>query len=300
MQHMTTPGQAFRHAVQEESPLQVVGAINANHALLAQHAGYRAVYLSGGGVAAGSLGLPDLGISNLEDVLTDVRRITDVCDLPLLVDVDTGFGASAFNVARTVKAMQKAGAAAIHIEDQVGAKRCGHRPNKEIVGKQEMVDRVKAAVDARNDASFVIMARTDALAVEGLEAALDRARACVEAGADMIFPEALTELGLYRRFTRELGVPVLANMTEFGQTPLFTVDELRSVGVQIVLYPLSAFRAMNKAAEAVYQAIRRDGTQKNVLDMMQTRSELYERIDYDRYEQKLDQLFARAKAAEGK
>jgi methylisocitrate lyase len=300
MQHMTTPGQTFRHAVQEESPLQVVGAINANHALLAQRAGYRAVYLSGGGVAAGSLGLPDLGISNLEDVLTDVRRITDVCDLPLLVDVDTGFGASAFNVARTVKAMQKAGAAAIHIEDQVGAKRCGHRPNKEIVGKQEMVDRIKAAVDARNDASFVIMARTDALAVEGLEAALDRARACVEAGADMIFPEALTELGLYRRFTQELGVPVLANITEFGQTPLFTVDELRSVGVQIVLYPLSAFRAMNKAAEAVYQAIRRDGTQKNVLDMMQTRSELYERIDYDRYERKLDQLFARAKAAEGK
>jgi methylisocitrate lyase len=300
MQHMTTPGQTFRHAVQEESPLQVVGAINANHALLAQRAGYRAVYLSGGGVAAGSLGLPDLGISNLEDVLTDVRRITDVCDLPLLVDVDTGFGASAFNVARTVKAMQKAGAAAIHIEDQVGAKRCGHRPNKEIVGKQEMVDRIKAAVDARNDASFVIMARTDALAVEGLEAALDRARACVEAGADMIFPEALTELGLYRRFTQELGVPVLANITEFGQTPLFTVDELRSVGVQIVLYPLSAFRAMNKAAEAVYQAIRRDGTQKNVLDMMQTRAELYERIDYDRYERKLDQLFARAKAAEGK
>jgi methylisocitrate lyase len=297
---MTTPGQTFRHAVQEESPLQVVGAINANHALLAQRAGYRAVYLSGGGVAAGSLGLPDLGISNLEDVLTDVRRITDVCDLPLLVDVDTGFGASAFNVARTVKAMQKAGAAAIHIEDQVGAKRCGHRPNKEIVGKQEMVDRIKAAVDARNDASFVIMARTDALAVEGLEAALDRARACVEAGADMIFPEALTELGLYRRFTQELGVPVLANITEFGQTPLFTVDELRSVGVQIVLYPLSAFRAMNKAAEAVYQAIRRDGTQKNVLDMMQTRAELYERIDYDRYERKLDQLFARAKAAEGK
>jgi methylisocitrate lyase len=297
---MTTPGQTFRHAVQEESPLQVVGAINANHALLAQRAGYRAVYLSGGGVAAGSLGLPDLGISNLEDVLTDVRRITDVCNLPLLVDVDTGFGASAFNVARTVKAMQKAGAAAIHIEDQVGAKRCGHRPNKEIVGKQEMVDRIKAAVDARNDASFVIMARTDALAVEGLEAALDRARACVEAGADMIFPEALTELGLYRRFTQELGVPVLANITEFGQTPLFTVDELRSVGVQIVLYPLSAFRAMNKAAEAVYQAIRRDGTQKNVLDMMQTRAELYERIDYDRYERKLDQLFARAKAAEGK
>lgn len=299
MQQMT-PGQAFRRAVQEEQPLQVVGAINANHALLAQRAGYRALYLSGGGVAAGSLGLPDLGISNLEDVLTDVRRITDVCDVPLLVDVDTGFGASAFNVARTVKSMQKAGAAAIHIEDQVGAKRCGHRPNKEIVGKQEMVDRIKAAVDARTDPSFVIMARTDALAVEGLEAALDRARACVEAGVDMVFPEAVTDLGLYRRFAEELGVPVLANITEFGQTPLFTVDELRSVGVQLVLYPLSAFRAMNKAAEAVYQAIRRDGTQKNVLDLMQTRAELYERIDYNHYEQKLDHLFARAKAAEAR
>ena len=301
MQHViTTPGQAFRNAVELESPLQVVGAINANHALLAQRAGYRAIYLSGGGVAAGSLGLPDLGISNLEDVLTDVRRITDACDLPLLVDVDTGFGASAFNVARTVKSMRKAGAAAIHIEDQVGAKRCGHRPNKEIVGKQEMVDRIKAAVDARTDDSFVIMARTDALAVEGPEAALDRAHACVEAGADMIFPEAVTELVLYRRFTQELGVPVLANITEFGQTPLFTINELRSVGVQLVLYPLSAFRAMNKAAEAVYEAIRRDGTQKGVLDMMQTRSQLYERIDYDRYERKLDELFARARIAGGK
>ena len=300
MQQMMTPGQAFRRAVQEEQPLQVVGAINANHALLAQRAGYRALYLSGGGVAAGSLGLPDLGISNLEDVLTDVRRITDVCDVPLLVDVDTGFGASAFNVARTVKSMQKAGAAAIHIEDQVGAKRCGHRPNKEIVGKQEMVDRIKAAVDARTDPSFVIMARTDALAVEGLEAALDRALSCVEAGADMVFPEAVTDLGLYRRFAEELGVPVLANITEFGQTSLFTVDELRSVGVQLVLYPLSAFRAMNKAAETVYQAIRRDGTQKNVLELMQTRAELYERIDYNHYEQKLDHLFARAKAAEAR
>jgi methylisocitrate lyase len=293
-----TPGNAFRSAVQEESPLQVVGAINANHALLAQRAGYRAVYLSGGGVAAGSLGLPDLGISNLEDVLTDVRRITDICDLPLLVDVDTGFGASAFNVARTVKSMQKAGAAAIHIEDQVGAKRCGHRPNKEIVGKQEMVDRIRAAVDARADASFVVMARTDALAVEGLDAALDRAHACVEAGADMIFPEAVTDLEVYRRFCRELGVPVLANITEFGQTPLFTLDELRGAEVQLVLYPLSAFRAMNKAAEAVYQAIRSDGTQANVLHLMQTRAELYDRIDYDRYEQTLDQLFARARATE--
>jgi methylisocitrate lyase len=296
MQKMS-PGQAFRTAVQEESPLQVVGAINANHALLARRAGYRAIYVSGGGVAAGSLGLPDLGISNLEDVLIDVRRITDVCDLPVLVDVDTGFGSSAFNVARTVRSMQKAGAAAIHIEDQVGAKRCGHRPNKEIVGQQEMVDRIKAAVDARSDDSFVVMARTDALAVEGLQSALDRARACVEAGADMIFPEAVTDLGTYRQFAEATGVPVLANITEFGQTPLFTVDELRGAGVGLVLYPLSAFRAMNKAAEAVFEAIRRDGSQKNVLDQMQTRSELYDRIDYHRYEHKLDELFARGKAA---
>jgi methylisocitrate lyase len=290
-----TPGQAFRRAVQEESPLQVVGAINANHALLAQRAGYRAVYLSGGGVAAGSLGLPDLGISNLDDVLTDVRRITDVCALPLLVDVDTGFGASAFNVARTVRSMQKAGAAAIHIEDQVGAKRCGHRPNKEIVGLQEMVDRIKAAVDARTDPGFVVMARTDALAVEGLEAALERAQRCVEAGADMVFPEAVTELALYRRFADATRVPVLANITEFGQTPLFTVDELRGAGVGLVLYPLSAFRAMNKAAEAVYAAIRRDGTQQNVIETMQTRAELYDRIGYHAYEERLDALFAQAR-----
>jgi methylisocitrate lyase len=290
-----TPGAALRRAVREESPLQVVGAINANHALLAQRAGYRAIYLSGGGVAAGSLGLPDLGISNLEDVLTDVRRITDVCELPLLVDVDTGFGASAFNVARTVKSMSKAGAAGVHIEDQVGAKRCGHRPNKEIVSQQEMVDRIKAAVDARADGDFVIMARTDALAVEGLESAIERARACVENGADMIFPEAITDLGMYRKFCDAVGVPVLANITEFGQTPLFTVDELRGAGVQLVLYPLSAFRAMNKAAEAVYQAIRRDGTQKNVVDTMQTRAQLYESIGYHRYEEALDQLFARGK-----
>ena len=293
----TTPGQVFRNAVKEESPLQVVGTINANHALLAQRAGYRAIYVSGGGVAAGSLGLPDLGISQMEDVLIDVRRITDVCELPVMVDVDTGFGASAFNVARTVRSMQKAGAAAIHIEDQVGAKRCGHRPNKEIVGQQEMVDRIKAAVDARTDDSFVVMARTDALAVEGLQSALDRAHACVEAGADMVFPEAVTELPLYRKFTEATGVPVLANITEFGQTPLFTVEELRGAGVGLVLYPLSAFRAMNKAAEAVFQAIRRDGTQKEVLDLMQTRSELYDRIDYHRYERKLDELFARGKAS---
>jgi methylisocitrate lyase len=280
-------GAAFRKAVQEESPLQVVGAINANHALLAKRAGFKAIYLSGGGVAAGSLGLPDLGISNLDDVLTDVRRITDVCDLPLLVDVDTGFGASAFNVARTVKSMIKFGAAAMHIEDQVGAKRCGHRPGKEIVSKQEMVDRIKAAVDARTDDNFVIMARTDALAVEGLDAAIERAVACVEAGADMIFPEAMITLDMYKQFAAAVKVPVLANITEFGATPLFTVDELRSADVGLVLYPLSAFRAMNKAAENVYGAIRRDGTQKNVVDTMQTRAELYERIDYHDFEQKL-------------
>jgi methylisocitrate lyase len=283
-------GAAFRQAVQEEIPLQVVGAINANHALLAKRAGYRAIYLSGGGVAAGSLGMPDLGILNLDDVLTDVRRITDVCDLPLLVDVDTGFGASAFNIARTVKSLIKFGAAAMHIEDQVGAKRCGHRPNKEIVSKPEMVDRIKAAVDARTDENFVIMARTDALAVEGLDTALERAIACVEAGADMIFPEAITELAMYRRFADAVQVPVLANITEFGATPLFTVDELKGADVALVLYPLSAFRAMNKAAENVYTAIRRDGTQKNVLDTMQTRAELYERINYHEYEQKLDAM----------
>ena len=288
-------GAAFRRAVQEETPLQVVGAINANHALLAQRAGFKAIYTSGGGVAAGSLGLPDLGISTLDDVLLDVRRITDVCDLPLLVDVDTGFGPSAFNVARTVKSMIKFGAAAIHIEDQVGAKRCGHRPNKAIVTRQEMVDRIKAAVDARTDENFVIMARTDALAVEGLEAALDRACACVEAGADMIFPEAITELGVYKQFAAAVKVPVLANITEFGATPLFTVEQLRSADVGLALYPLSAFRAMNKAAENVYDTIRRDGTQKNVLGAMQTRAELYESINYHDYEQKLDALFAAQK-----
>ncbi len=287
-----SPGARFRQAMKEESPLQVIGAINANHALLAKRAGFRAIYLSGGGVAAGSLGLPDLGISNLDDVLTDVRRITDVCDLPLLVDVDTGFGSSAFNVARTVKSMIKFGAAAIHIEDQVGAKRCGHRPNKEIVTK----DRVKAAVDARTDDNFVIMARTDALAVEGLEAAMDRAVACVEAGADMIFPEAITELAMYKQFAAAVKVPILANITEFGATPLYTVDELRAVDVGLVLYPLSAFRAMNKAAENVYQAVRRDGTQKNVVDTMQTRMELYDRIGYHDFEQKLDALFAQQKS----
>lgn len=292
---LLSAGAALRRAVQEEQPLQIVGAINANHALLAKRAGFKAIYLSGGGVAAGSLGLPDLGISTLDDVLTDVRRITDVCDLPLLVDADTGFGSSAFNVARTVKSMIKFGAAGIHIEDQVGAKRCGHRPNKEIVSKQEMVDRIKAAVDARTDEQFVIMARTDALAVEGLESALERAVACVEAGADMVFPEAVTRLPLYQQFVSAVKVPVLANITEFGATPLFTVDELQSAGVALVLYPLSAFRAMNKAAENVYTAIRRDGTQQAVLATMQTRMELYERISYHDYEQHLDALFAAQK-----
>jgi methylisocitrate lyase len=294
MSHVSA-GAKFRAAVASEKPLQLPGAINANHALLAKRAGFKAIYLSGGGVAAGSLGLPDLGISTLDDVLTDVRRITDVCDLPLMVDVDTGFGPSAFNVARTVKSLIKFGAGAMHIEDQVGAKRCGHRPGKEIVSQQEMVDRIKAAVDARTDPDFVIMARTDALAVEGLDRAIERAVACVEAGADMIFPEAMTELAMYKQFAAAVKVPVLANITEFGSTPLFTVDELAGADVGIVLYPLSAFRAMNKAAENVYTAIRRDGTQKNVVDTMQTRMELYEAIGYHAFEQRLDALFARAK-----
>ena len=291
----TSPGMKFRAALAAESPLQVIGAINANHALLAKRAGYRALYLSGGGVAAGSLGLPDLGINTLDDVLVDVRRITDVCDLPLLVDIDTGFGPSAFNIARTVKSLVKAGAAACHIEDQVGAKRCGHRPGKEIVSAGEMVDRVKAAADAKTDPDFFLIARTDAIQVDGVDAAIERAIACVEAGADGIFAEAAYDLPTYRRFVEAVKVPVLANITEFGKTPLFTRDELASVGVAIQLYPLSAFRAMNKAAEAVYTAIRRDGHQKNVVDMMQTREELYERIGYHGYEQKLDALFAAKK-----
>ena len=286
-----SPGQAFRLAIKEESPLQVIGAINANHALLAKRAGYKAIYLSGGGVSAGSLGLPDLGISNLEDVLTDARRITDVCSLPLLVDIDTGFGASAFNVARTIKSMERAGVAAVHMEDQVGAKRCGHRPNKEIVSVQEMVDRIKAAVDARTDENFVVMARTDALAVEGLNAAIDRAIQCVEAGADMIFPEAVTQLDQYKAFVQQTKVPVLANITEFGSTPMFTLEELKSVNVAIALYPLSAFRAMNKAAENVYTSIRKNGTQQEVLHTMQTREELYASINYHSYENALDRLF---------
>ncbi|ENG1346480.1 methylisocitrate lyase [Salmonella enterica subsp. enterica serovar Typhimurium] len=291
-----SPGQAFRAALAKENPLQIVGAINANHALLAQRAGYQAIYLSGGGVAAGSLGLPDLGISTLDDVLTDIRRITDVCPLPLLVDADIGFSSSAFNVARTVKSIAKAGAAALHIEDQVGAKRCGHRPNKAIVSKEEMVDRIRAAVDARTDPNFVIMARTDALAVEGLEAALDRAQAYVDAGADMLFPEAITELSMYRRFADVAQVPILANITEFGATPLFTTDELRSAHVAMALYPLSAFRAMNRAAEKVYTVLRQEGTQKNVIDIMQTRNELYESINYYQFEEKLDALYRNKKS----
>lgn len=286
----TSAGARFRKALTEESPLQVIGTINANHALLAKRAGFKAIYLSGGGVAAGSLGIPDLGITGLDDVLVDVRRITDVCDTPLLVDIDTGFGASAFNIARSVRSINKAGAASIHIEDQVGAKRCGHRPNKELVSKAEMVDRIKAAVDARVDDSFVIMARTDALAVEGIDSALDRANAYIEAGADALFPEAITDLPTYKKFTDVIKVPVLANITEFGMTPLFTTSELAGVGVGIVLYPLSAFRAMNKAAENVYETIRRDGTQKAVLDNMQTREELYQRINYYEYENALDKL----------
>ena len=286
----TSAGAKFRKALTEESPLQVIGTINANHALLAKRAGFKAIYLSGGGVAAGSLGIPDLGITGLEDVLVDVRRITDVCDTPLLVDIDTGFGASAFNIARSVRSINKAGAAAIHIEDQVGAKRCGHRPNKELVSKAEMVDRIKAAVDARVDDSFVIMARTDALAVEGIDSALDRANAYIEAGADALFPEAITDLPTYKKFTDVIKVPVLANITEFGMTPLFTTSELASVGVGIVLYPLSAFRAMNKAAENVYETVRKDGSQKAVLETMQTREELYQRINYYEYEGALDKL----------
>jgi methylisocitrate lyase len=291
--HASTPGERFRAAVKEETPLQVVGAINAYHALLAERAGFRALYLSGGGLAAGSLGLPDLGITTLDDLLIDVRRVTDACALPLLVDVDTGFGPSAFNVARTTRSLVKAGAAAMHIEDQVGAKRCGHRPNKEIVTREEMVDRIKAAVDARTDPGFVVMARTDALAVEGEEKAIERAVACVEAGADMVFPEAMTSLDLYRRFVDAVKVPVLANITEFGLTPLFTTSELASAGVSLVLYPLSAFRAMNQAADNVYRTIRKDGTQKHVLDRMQTRAELYEVLGYHAFEQKLDALYGK-------
>src|SRR5580692_1526813 len=286
-----SPGLQFREAMQKEKPLQIVGTINANHALLATQEGFKAIYLSGGGVAAGSLGIPDLGITTLNDVLIDIERITNVTTTPLLVDVDTGFGPSAFNVARTVKSLIKAGAAALHIEDQVGAKRCGHRPGKEVVSKEEMVDRIKAAVDARTDEHFVIGARTDAFANEGLEKTLERAVAYTAAGADFIFAEAVGDITLYRKFVDATGIPVLANVTEFGMIPLYTIEELRAAGVGLVLYPLSAFRAANKAALNVYTHIRKDGTQKNVIDTMQTRAELYESIGYYAYEHKLDILF---------
>jgi methylisocitrate lyase len=284
----SSPGARFKKALGEEVPLQIIGTINANHALLAKRAGYRAIYLSGGGVAAGSMGVPDLGITTLEDVLTDVRRITNVCDTPLLVDADTGFGTSAFNIARTVKDLIKAGAAAMHIEDQVGAKRCGHRPNKEVVSTTEMVDRIKAAADARTDDNFSIMARTDAIAIEGIDAAIERVQAYIAAGADLIFPEAIRTLEDYAKFSTAVSKPILANITEFGLTPLFNREELGANGVSMILYPLSAFRAMNKAAENVYEAIRREGTQANVIDSMQTREELYERINYYEYEKALD------------
>ncbi len=284
-------GLRFRQAIEKEKPLQCAGAINAYHARLAEASGFNALYISGGGVAAGSCGIPDLGITTMEDVLTDLTRITDVTDLPVLVDVDTGWG-GAFNIARTVRSMTKCGAAAIHIEDQVAQKRCGHRPNKAIVSQAEMVDRIKAAVDAKTDPDFVIMARTDALAVEGMQSAIDRASACVEAGADMIFPEAMTELSQYREFINAVKVSVLANITEFGATPLFTVEQLASVGVSIALYPLSAFRAANAAALKVYQALRQEGTQQGVIDIMQSRMELYDYLGYHDYEQKLDSLFA--------
>ena len=294
MENKMTPGLLFKKAIEAERPLQVIGAINAYHAKLAEKTGYKAIYLSGGGVAAGSLGVPDLGISTLEDVLIDIRRITDSTSLPLLVDVDTGFG-GAFNIARTIRSVEKSGAAAVHIEDQIQAKRCGHRPNKSIVSQNEMVDRIKSAVDAKNDENFVIMARTDALAVEGLQSAIDRACACVEAGANMIFPEAINDLDTYKKFTNSVDVPVLANITEFGATPLFSLDELNSVGIAIALYPLSAFRAMNKAALNIYTGLREEGTQKNLVEQMQTREELYEFLDYHEYEKKLDQLFKKEK-----
>ncbi|MFM8523965.1 MAG: methylisocitrate lyase [Actinomycetota bacterium] len=287
---MSSAGSKFREALRAESPLQIIGTINANHALLAKRAGYKAIYLSGGGVAAGSLGVPDLGITTLEDVLIDVRRITSVCYLPLLVDIDTGFGPSAFNIERTIKSLIGAGAAGAHIEDQAGAKRCGHRPNKEVVSKEEMVDRIKAAKSARGDNEFYLIARTDAVAVEGIESAIERALAYLSAGADAIFAEAITTLDDYRRFTSAVKAPVLANITEFGLTPLFTIEELRSANIAMSLYPLSAFRAMNKAVEKVFETIRKDGTQKSLVGEMQTREELYERINYYEYEKALDKF----------
>ena len=284
-------GKRFREAVAAEHPLQCIGAINAYHARLAEASGFKSLYISGGGVAASSCGIPDLGITTMEDVLIDLKRVTDVTELPVLVDIDTGWG-GAFNIARTVKAMIGSGAGAIHMEDQVAQKRCGHRPNKAIVSQQEMVDRVKSAVDAKTDPDFVIMARTDALAVEGMQSAIDRACACVEAGADMIFPEAMTELSQYEEFVKAVNVPVLANITEFGSTPLFTTEELGSVGVSIALYPLSAFRAASAAALNVYESVRSNGTQQQVLDSMQTRMDLYDYLGYHEFEQKLDSLFA--------
>jgi methylisocitrate lyase len=286
-----TPGEKFRQAVANNKPLQLVGTINALTAHMAKEAGHQAIYLAGSGVAANSLGLPDLGISTIDDVLTDVRRISDVCDLPMMVDADTGFG-GAFNIARTIRSLGKFGAAGCHIEDQVAEKRCGHRPGKEIVSQKEMVDRIKSAVDARIDDSFVIMARTDALAVEGINSAIDRANACLEAGADMIFPEAITELEQYKQFRSAVDAPILANITEFGQTPLFTTPELSEVGVDIVLYCCGAYRAMNKGAETFYKALISEGHQKNVVDIMQTREELYGYLNYHQFEQKLNSLFA--------
>ena len=295
MTNTLTPGVKLREAVKQHNPLQVVGTVNAYTAIMAERVGHHAIYLSGGGVAACSFGTPDLGITTLKDVLEDVYRITTASSLPLLVDVDTGWG-GAFNIARCVHELIRGGAAGMHIEDQVQQKRCGHRPNKMIVSQDEMVDRIKAAVDARRDDSFVIMARTDALAVEGMQPAIERAIACVEAGADMIFPEAMTELSQYQQFVEAVQVPVLANITEFGATPLFTTEELASVGVKLALYPLSAFRAMSKAALNVYEHILQDGTQQQVLNSMQTRMELYDFLDYHRYEQKLDELFAGEKS----
>jgi methylisocitrate lyase len=296
-QHRQSPGAQFRSALSAETPLQIVGAINAYTARMAEASGFRAVYLSGGGVAANSLGMPDLGISAMEDVLTDVRRITDASGLPLLVDIDTGWG-GAFNIARTIRSMTKAGAAAVHIEDQVSAKRCGHRPGKELVSTEEMADRIKAAVDARTDEQFVVMARTDALASEGLGAAIERAQSYVAAGADMIFAEAVTETAMYTEFRKAVGVPILANLTEFGQTPLFTREELARAGVDMILYCCAAYRAMNAAALKVYECIRSEGTQRSVVPLMQTRAELYRYLDYHAYEEKLDKLFARNKGTE--
>ena len=286
-----TPGEKFRLALSENKPLQVVGTINAYCAMLAETAGHRAIYLSGGGVANASFGLPDLGITTLADVTEDVQRICNATDLPLLVDIDTGWG-GAFNISRTIKNIEKAGAAGVHIEDQVSQKRCGHRPNKSIVSKSEMIDRIKAAVDGKKDSKFMVMARTDALAVEGIDAALDRAVGCVEAGADAIFPEAILDLEQYKLFTEAIDVPVLANITEFGKTPLYTRDQLRDAGVSIVLYPLSAFRAMSKAALNVYQTIADKGSQTEAVNLMQTRDELYETLNYHSYERKLDKLFS--------